>query len=416
MIKAGKRFGKSKWAVFEICQWAGMKKGVYWYIAPTFGQAADIAWYDLINILPPQMVLRKLESKLTVELKNGSRIILKGAENEDGLRGVSLDGVVFDEAAYIDSYVWPNIILGQLSVSRGPAYFISSPNKKGMNWFTGFCAEAEKRQKAGDRDWAYFYYTIYDNPIIHPSEIELIKSQTLQDRWNLEYLAIESAFSGQIYQEFTEQNIGEYNGTTELPIFRSLDWGISHPTVCLWSKLDINTKTLYVYDEYVKSGKLINESCEEIVKRTMGKAVEWSVIDPSTAKRNSQTGRSDKDEFARWGVTCIPADNRDRGYDVTRMMLKKLMVKISPSCADLINELRTVQWGQDEGDDATDCLRYMCLRINDFIHGMNVMNSDGPLYDQSKLAPNTYSIYDERLFPVKKTNQQSWLMEEINVA
>src|SRR3990167_1455809 len=68
VVKAGKRFGKSKWAVFEICQWAGRKNGgVFWYIAPTFGQAADIAWHDLLNIMPAPLIERKLETKLTLE-------------------------------------------------------------------------------------------------------------------------------------------------------------------------------------------------------------------------------------------------------------------------------------------------------------------------------------------------------------
>ncbi len=414
VIKAGKRFGKSKWAVFEIAQWAGMKVGgTFWYIAPTFGQAADIAWQDLLYILPESMVARRLESKLTVELKNKSRIILKGAENEDGLRGPGLDGVIFDEAAYMDQYIWPAIVRGQLAMSRGPAYFISSPNKKGINWYTAFCKEAERKKLAGNPEWAFYKFTIYDNPILHKTEIEEIKQENTDDTWSLEYMAEESEYAGQLYHEFNyERNVGEYSGTDTLPVFRALDWGIAHPTVCLFLKLDLANKTVYVYDEFVKSGSLIVESCEEIKRMTGNTPVEWSVIDPSTAKRNSQTGRTDKDEFARWGITCIPGDNRDRGIDITKMFLKKGMIKIHPKCKNLIAELKNLQRGQKEGDDVTDSLRYGIVRINDYIYGMNVIEAETRMFTP-KLNSNQYSFYDTRIFPPKQMSQANWVLDEI---
>jgi hypothetical protein len=79
-VKAGKRFGKTKWAIFEILQKAGLKPGVYWYTAPYFNHAKTIAWYELLWILPPKLIRRKLENELMIELINGSRIYLKGEE------------------------------------------------------------------------------------------------------------------------------------------------------------------------------------------------------------------------------------------------------------------------------------------------------------------------------------------------
>lgn len=45
MIETGKRFGKTIWAIFELIRVCREKKdGVFWYIAPTYRQAKDIAW------------------------------------------------------------------------------------------------------------------------------------------------------------------------------------------------------------------------------------------------------------------------------------------------------------------------------------------------------------------------------------
>src|SRR3990167_5734865 len=104
VVKAGKRFGKSKLAVFELCQWSVRKPGgVFWYVAPTYGQAEDIAWNDFLNIFPKDLIERTIGTKLTVITKMGSRVVLKCANNEDTLRGPGVDGYVIDEAAYIQS-------------------------------------------------------------------------------------------------------------------------------------------------------------------------------------------------------------------------------------------------------------------------------------------------------------------------
>lgn len=418
VVKAGKRFGKTKWALFELCKRAGQPNGVLWYVAPTYKQAKSIAWWELNTILPPAIVRRSIENELLKELINGTRIQLIGADNEDSLRGPKLNAVVFDEAAYTNKYAWEGIIQGQLS-PEGFAYFISSPNKYGNNWFTEFHAEAARKQANGDSNWAAFYYTIYDNPYHTREWIEDLKNNTPDDVWKLEYMAVESDFAGQLYSEFEpSEHIGFYDGSKSLPYFRGIDWGISHPTVCLWAQIDLETKILYITDEYVKSGLVIADYANDIKGRTGDKKIEWTVIDPSTAKRNSQTGRSDAIEFARHGITCIMADNKDRGYDITKMFLKKGMLKIHPRCKNLIYGLKNVQRGFEgrpigdaSGDDATDVLRYITLRVHDSIHGMNVYENS-PIF---KAGENIREINfnDPNFLGANKNQSMNWLLEEV---
>lgn len=412
VVKTGKRFGKTTWAIFELCQRAGTPNSVFWYIAPTYKQAKSIAWWKLVEMIPPQIIKRKVENDLFLELINSTRIHLIGADNEDSLRGPQLSGVVFDEAAYTNPYAWQGIVQGQLSPDAF-AYFISSPNEKGRNWFSDFHSEAARKHAAGDPDWAAFYYTIYDNPTHSRQWIENLKNNTPDDTWSLEYMAIESDFAGQLFGEFdTAKNVGTYSGTAKLPCFRGIDWGISHPTVCLWAELDMQQKVLYITDEYVKSGLVISEYASAIKTMTGERKIEWSVIDPSTGKRNSQTGRSDALEFARHGIQCIMADNKDRGYDVTKMFLKKGMLKIHPKCKNLIYALKNVQRGDDVGDDTTDVLRYLTLRVHDSIHGMNVFENE-PAYTPSANIKEI-NFNDPNLFrATPKKNNLTWLYEEV---
>lgn len=169
----------------------------------------------------------------------------------------------------------------------------------------------------------------------------------------------------------------------------------------------------------MRSGLVIEESCGIINRMTGDKKVEWSVIDPSTAKRNSQTGRRDMDEFARYGVPCVPGDNRDRGYDITKMFFKKNMIKIHPKCKNLILQLKTVQWSDKEGEDMTDCLRYICVRIHDFMFGGRLFESDAKLKEgrcESRYL-GLMNLNDPDVFTnAKRKNEvNGWLQDEIKL-
>lgn len=414
VIKAGKRFGKSWFAMYIILRWAGKKKnGKFWYIAPTYGNAKDIAWDVIKWMLPPEMVERYYESDLTVLLKSGSKVVLKGADKPETLRGPGLDGVVMDERAYQDEDLWNRVIRGQLASSLGPAVFISSPNKVGRNHFSNFWDEAKKKMDAGDPEWAAFYYTIYDNPTLSRKEIEDMKEGMPESTWELEYMAKESAISGILYSEFAwANNVGEYLGDKNLNHYRGLDWGIDHPTACLWASLDLETKILYISDEYVKSGNVIKENALVINNKSSGRSFEWTVCDPSMNRRDHRDNNvTDMTEFARWGIPCISGDNRARGYDIVKMFLKFGRLKISPKCKTLLYEIQNVQWGDKEGEDCLDVLRYICTRINDYVWGMNVFNemAQEDIPKRGELNLNNPFIFEDI---VRK--QPNWVEQEIS--
>lgn len=418
VVKAGKRFGKSELAVFKMISAAGAKpKGLFWYIAPYYSHAEGIAWQRFKDLVPLKYVKRIQENKLTIELVNGSKIILKGADNQVSLRGPKLDGVVFDEAAYMDEYIWNNIIRGQLAGIGGEppgfAFFISSPlnpiqviGKNFRDWYPNFYQEALRKKHNGDAEWDAFHNTIYDNPYLSKTYIDQIKDDSSEDEFNVEYLANESAHSGTLVSEFIyDRHVKDLESAGWLWV-RGLDWGISHPTACLWASVNTSLKKVHVDNEFQKSGLVIEESSAIIKQMTGDRKTEWSVIDPSTAKRNSQTGRRDLDEFIRFGIGVVPGDNRDRGYDNMKKFFKKDMITVSPKCRQLINQLKTVQYGQKEGEDLLDCLRYILLRVHDFMLGGNI-NTEKEEVEQPKRKPGHYNLNDP-MFGIKPESSFSW--------
>ena len=119
VLVAGRRFGKSYLSCVELVRGAIEKPGeTFFYCAPTYRMAKDIAWRALKKLVPKVWIKTKNETDLRIELINGSTIELKGTENAMALRGRSLSGVVLDEAAFMDPEVWFEVIRPALADKR----------------------------------------------------------------------------------------------------------------------------------------------------------------------------------------------------------------------------------------------------------------------------------------------------------
>ena len=104
----------------------------YGYIAPTYRQAKEIAWQYLKDDARP--VVKKIrEAELSIELINGAKVSLFGADNPDSLRGLYFDGVILDEFGDMRPSLWGEVILPTLVDRKGWAVFIGTP--KGKNHF-----------------------------------------------------------------------------------------------------------------------------------------------------------------------------------------------------------------------------------------------------------------------------------------
>ena len=125
VVVAGRRFGKTHLAIRELCYYARLPEQEVWYVAPTYKQAKMIVWRKLKNKLQDLKWVKKAnESELTILLKNGSTIALKGADNEDSLRGVGLDYLIMDEFADIDPEAFFEVLRPTLADREGKAMFI----------------------------------------------------------------------------------------------------------------------------------------------------------------------------------------------------------------------------------------------------------------------------------------------------
>jgi predicted phage terminase large subunit-like protein len=182
-LMAGRRFGKTYLSIVRLLTWAmACPGGLFYYVTATYRMAKQIAWVDLKRMTPSEALAAKNEGELSIELINGARIFLKGSEEPDRLRGVSLSGCVIDEAAYVRQDAWTMVLRPALSDQAGPAWFITTP--AGENWFTDALRDAETGE---DPEGSGFRFTTADGGRVADSEIEAARRTLGPDLFAQEY-------------------------------------------------------------------------------------------------------------------------------------------------------------------------------------------------------------------------------------
>jgi hypothetical protein len=93
--------------------------------------ARDIGWEAMQAAIPEELIEKTMEPTLSLRLKNGSTILLGGAEDVDTWRGFALRGVVLDEFAHYDFDVWHHVVAPCVADLRGWALFLTTARPDG---------------------------------------------------------------------------------------------------------------------------------------------------------------------------------------------------------------------------------------------------------------------------------------------
>jgi len=224
------------------------------YLAPYLKQAKDVAWEYLKRYTQPIQGKAPNESELYVELINGARIKIYGADNPDALRGGYLDDVVLDEYADMYPGIWGTIIRPMLADRLGSATFIGTP--KGRN---AFCELYERALT--DPDWFTFMMRASETGMLAQSELEAAQKEMTPEEYAQEFecsfdAAIKGAYYGkEIAQAEREGRICDVPHDPSLPVYTAWDLGIGDATAIWFWQAHLNE--IRVIDHHEATGESI---------------------------------------------------------------------------------------------------------------------------------------------------------------
>ena len=371
VLVAGRRFGKTFLAGPELYRMvSGGRDRVAWYLAPTYRQAKQVAWRELKSYFRPYLANKPNETDLSLNLRNGSMIALRGADNYDSLRGPGLDGVVLDEFADMAPEAWTEVLRPALSDRQGRALFIGTP--KGYNHFHDIYQEA-----GGSNGWARFQYTTLDGGNVTAEEIESSRRDMDEKTFRQEYQASFENFEGRAYYAFDRNaNVttdAEYHPA--LPICWALDFNVNPMCSILCQVEETTTRVgamvgrreyrVNVFDEIHIANSNTPEACEEFARRVdaisrRGQPTIYVYGDASGSARHTAAGAGANSDWAvireffrnqRYQVAFrYKASNpavRDRVAAMNAMLCNaqgERRLFVHPRCKYLTKDLEQVAW------------------------------------------------------------------------
>jgi phage terminase large subunit len=323
-LVAHRRFGKTVGAINDLIRDAltiDRQNVRVAYIAPYYRQAKAIAWDYLKEFTAPIPDIEVNASELRIDLPNGARIRLFGADNYDAMRGLYFDSVVLDEPADFPASAWPTVIRPALADRKGRATFIGTP--KGKNDFWEIYNHARH-----DKDWFCAMYKASETNILDADELEEAKRTMGDDRYEQEFeCSFEAAIQG-AYYAVEMKKAKEDKRITRVPydpavgVVTAWDLGIGDSTA-IWFAQYVGQE-IRIIDYYESSGVGLDHYAKVLNQR--GYVYEQHILPHDVQVKELGSGKSRLETLGALGINNIeiaPRLSVDDGIQAARSMLNR---------------------------------------------------------------------------------------------
>lgn len=303
VVIAGRRWGKTTLAIREMCKIAKEPNKNVYYISPSYRMSRTIIFKRLKQKLLDLRWVNKInETNLEFTLKNGSTISLKGADNPDSLRGVSLSAAVFDEFAFMDPETWDTVIRPALADQQGSALFITTPVGK-SNWAYDLFCMSEQHPES----WASFQYKTIDSPWVSVEEIAAARAEMTDQQFQQEFEASFVVGNSLVAWEFDRaHHIKELHNPDTSVIHIGCDFNVSPICATVYVQ---QGQEMYQIDEVHMLNSNTQELAEELCRRYPA-SKKFVYPDPSGKSRKTSAGGSTDFTILQNAGMLIKAPNR----------------------------------------------------------------------------------------------------------
>ena len=353
-LVAHRRAGKTVAAINDIVRAAALCKSampLFGYVAPYRSQAKAVVW-DYLKRYAEPLIKVSNESELQIELTNGSRIKLFGADNADAMRGLGFDGLYLDEYGDFKPSIWGNILRPALSDKQGWCVFGGTP--KGKNQFWQIYQTASKSPD----EWFLLRLPASTSGLLPESELAAARAQLSEDQYLQEMecsfeAAILGAYYGTEMREATEQGrITPIEYDTSLPVHTAWDLGFRDDTAIWWYQ--VIRGELHILEYYGVSGANISDLAA-VIKSKPYKYGKHYLPHDARAKTLAAAGKSVIEQLAEYlginNMAIVPDLGVQDGIQAVRQVLPRCWFD-SVKCEDGIEALRQYQREYDEDKKA----------------------------------------------------------------
>lgn len=214
VVKAKRQCGKSAIACILLIAISLSKKTTNIIVEPTLNQSRRVFKQITSMMQGSTAIMKANQSLLSIEFANGSEIMLKSAEQQESLRGMTATGImVIDEGAFIKDEIY-EILFPCVDAHRTPLLLISTPLFNDGYFFK--CFNDSKNNIV--YDWCE-----YDTSMFLPTE------KLNYYRSTMSALKFQSEYLGQFIKDgsYVFGNIYDCIAppSHNSPVYAGVDWG-----------------------------------------------------------------------------------------------------------------------------------------------------------------------------------------------
>ena len=282
------------------------KKGICFYILPTYSQAKKVIWnsqtkdgISFLDFIPQELISKKYESELSIHFKNGSILQLIGSDNVDRLVGTAPSICVFSEAALQLPNAW-DLIRPILTENDGVAVFISTP--RGKNWIYDMYNMAKHNVR-----WFCEKLSIDDTKAISKGVVQAeidagMSEELVKQEFYVSFIGLEGSY----YMQYLDKMRRE-NRITNVPydptarVHTAWDLGINDSTAIVFYQ--IIGQEVHIIDCYENSGQGLAHYAKVIQDRPYVYGTHYAPHD--IENRELGTGVSRKEIAHQLGITFV---------------------------------------------------------------------------------------------------------------
>ena len=346
VIVAGRRWGKTILSLMYLLKDPFHQGERRWFITPTYKQGKMIVFPILRQMFSGFAGAKLNETEMSVMFDNGAELSVKGADNENALRGVELTKCVMDEMAYIKPHVWEEIVYPMLATTKGSVLFIGTPN--GYDTMYDLYSRGQS-----ESDWKSWQFKTIDGGFVPADEIARARRTMDGVRFRQEF---EASFE-------TSGNRAAWNFDRSLHVKKAKElatykwWGCDFNVDYMTAVLacQFSDGTIHYYNEI----RIKNSNTEEMARKM--KAIEPKIEvypDPSGSARSTTSNKSDHQILRDFGFIIRAKKSHPSHIDRLNALNRKLLdadgnitMTIDPKCVYLIKDLEQVQRDKKGGID-----------------------------------------------------------------
>jgi phage terminase large subunit len=263
VLAAHRRFGKDELGLQAVATKAMQRIGSYYYCLPEYAQARKAIWNGvnhrtgrtrIDDALPPELINRRDNQEMFIQLKNGSTLQMVGSDNYNSLVGAGPVGMVMSESAIADPAAW-GFFRPMLLESNGWALHISTP--RGKNHFYNLVENNRTNPNAFVQ-----VLSANDTKVFTQAQLSAERHNFIQEHgavlgnalFNQEYLcSFEASTIGAVWgpeiQELKDTGrAGPCGYDPRYPVHTSWDLGIGDDTVVLfWQEAGTEARLIDYY-------------------------------------------------------------------------------------------------------------------------------------------------------------------------